>query len=146
MPIHTYDFVPVLPVNVSRPYFRQGHRACAKHLVSGDETSIDYDSRMQLLLGFPDCSLVYIWTFISHGTSIQTSKEHDSKPLPRQHLRMLPISLVQWCCLGNRLYNSYSPPWGVVSHIGVGPRPTPICKTTTCTLMKMLKDRYKLDS
>ena len=50
MLIHTYDFVPVLPVNVSRPYFRQGHRAYAKHLVSGDETSIDYDSRMQLAM------------------------------------------------------------------------------------------------
>ena len=45
--------------------------------------------------------------------------------LPRQHLRMLPISLLY------RLYNSHIPPWGVVLHIGVGLRPTPMCKTTT---------------
>ena len=42
------------------------------------------------------------------------------------------ISLLQWCCLGNRFYNSYIPPWGVVLHIGVGyVHPTPMCKTTT---------------
>ena len=39
MPIRLYDYAPVLPVNVSRPYFStrpQGVRA--KNLVSGDET------------------------------------------------------------------------------------------------------------
>ena len=39
MPIRSYDYAPVLPVNVSRPYFStrpQGARA--KNLVSGDET------------------------------------------------------------------------------------------------------------
>ena len=41
------------------------------------------------------------------------------------------ISLVQWCCLGNRLYNSYIPPWGVVFHIGVRLRPIPMCKWPT---------------
>ena len=51
--------------------------------------------------------------------------------LPKQHLRMLPISLVHCCCLGNRLHNSYIPPWGVVLCVGVGlwhqrvKRPTP---------------------
>ena len=44
---------------------------------------------------------------------------HFYNLLPRQHLRMWPISLVRWCCLGNRLYNSYIPPWSVVFHIGV---------------------------
>ena len=41
MPIHSYDYMPraVLSVNVSRPIFRQGHRAHTKDLVSGDETT-----------------------------------------------------------------------------------------------------------
>ena len=32
------------------------------------------------------------------------------------------MSLVQWCCLGNRLYNSLIPPWGVVLHTDIGRR------------------------
>ena len=40
MPIHSYNYAPVLPVNVSRPYFRQGRRAPQKNLVSGDETTV----------------------------------------------------------------------------------------------------------
>ena len=48
---------------------------------------------------------------------------------PRRNIKNVAhISLVvQWCCLGNRLY---IPPWGVVLHIGVRLCLTPMCNTT----------------
>ena len=30
------------------------------------------------------------------------------------------LSLLQWCCLGNRLCSSYIPSWGVLLHVVVG--------------------------
>ena len=39
--------------------------------------------------------------------------------------------LPQQCRVSSHTSNSYIPPWGVVLHIGVGLRPTQMCKTTT---------------
>ena len=39
MTLRSYNYIPVLPVKVSRPYFLTRPQARAKHLVSGDETS-----------------------------------------------------------------------------------------------------------
>ena len=41
MPVSSYDYFPVLQVNVSRPLFQQGHRMHMKNLVSGDKTSLE---------------------------------------------------------------------------------------------------------
>ena len=40
MPIRSYDFVPVLRVKVSRPYFSTRLQVCTKNLVSGDEAKV----------------------------------------------------------------------------------------------------------
>ena len=39
MPIPLYDYAPVLPVNVSRPYFSTRPQGTCKNLVSGDKTT-----------------------------------------------------------------------------------------------------------
>ena len=38
MTLRSYNYAPVLPVKVSRPYFSTRPQARAKNLVSGDET------------------------------------------------------------------------------------------------------------
>ena len=39
MPIYSYNYIPVLPVNVSRPYFSTKPQGARKKLVSGDEST-----------------------------------------------------------------------------------------------------------
>ena len=47
MPIRTYDYAPVLPVNVSRPYFLTRPHGASENLVSGDETTHPCDKTSQ---------------------------------------------------------------------------------------------------
>ena len=50
MPIHSHEYTPVLPVNVSRLYFFYKAAGRAKNLVSGDEARGEWEKAYIVLL------------------------------------------------------------------------------------------------
>jgi len=43
MPLRSYNYTPVLSINVSRPYFSTRPQGVYENLVSGDETMLEFE-------------------------------------------------------------------------------------------------------
>jgi len=69
MTLRSYNYAPVLPVNVSRPYFRQGRRAHVKNLVSEEETMAHQKLVYSLVTQLPPISLHLTHTIVLHCSS-----------------------------------------------------------------------------
>ena len=49
LPIRLYDYTPVLPVNMSRPYFSTRLQGACENLVSGDKTNLQHEIQRKRL-------------------------------------------------------------------------------------------------